>query len=387
MKNLIKKILIESVSEKEIESDFQEFYNLFEKKYGLNDNYEDILNQIVLDIKKSPTPKITLTTRGQFCGMSLNDNVILNESIFGYSLHHFIFVLFHEIAHQYQYKKYGKNLLYHLTTGELNDVILDKLIEIEQVADRFGESMANKYSTMFNIPKSKINKPYSNVEMGKSSYRRLIGKIQDEIKNGNISCVEQMENFMMEYLIPAQSTYTYTGSSYSDYGRYGSSYGDYDRYGSSYGGYGRYGGYDRYSSYDDYEDQYKKDGVFDVIKYTQYLDDLKNSIRHEIDDIVTTAYDTYGSIGLNVVIDMINDEGLIDFHYNFKEETYEKEEDNYDLMSEIFEDFEPVIGEMKKLIKYSLDEFINEVKIEYGKEFVEELHKLMEKEGFMYYSL
>jgi hypothetical protein len=153
------------------------------------------------------------------------------------------------------------------------------------------------------------------------------------------------------------------------------------------GGFGGYGGYGRYSSYDDYEDQYKKDGVFDVIKYTQYLEDLKNSIRYEIDDIVTTAYDTYGSIGLNVVIDMINDEGLIDFHYNFKEETYEKEEDNYDLMSEIFEDFEPVIEEMKKLIKYSLNEFINEVKVEYGKESVEELHKLMEKEGFRYYSL
>jgi hypothetical protein len=385
MKNLIKNILIEAVSEKEIGSDFQEFYDLFEKKYGSTTNYKDILNQIILDIKKSPTPKITLTTRGQFCGMSLNDNVILNESIFNNTLHHFIFILFHEIAHQYQYKKYGKNLLYHLTTGELNDATLDKLIEIEQVADRFGESIANKYSTMFDIPKSKINKPYSNVEMGKSSYRRLIGKIQDEIKSGNISCVEQMENFMMEYLIPAQSTYTYTGSSYSDYGRY-------DGYGSRYGDYGsRYGGYgSRYSSYDDYEDyedQYKKDDLFDTVKYTDYLEDLKNSIRYEIDDIVTTAYDTYGSTGLNVVIDMINDEGLIDFHYNFKEETYEKEEDNYDLMSEIFEDFEPVIEEMKKLIKYSLDEFIDEVKVEYGKDSVEELHKLMEKEGFRYYSL
>lgn len=382
MKKLIKKILKEAVSEKEINSDFQEFYNLFEEKYGSTPNYEEILDEIISDIKKSPTPKISLTTRGLFCGMSLTDNVILSKSIFNYQLYNFIFVLFHEIAHQYQYKKYGKNLLYDLTTKDIDDGILDKLIKIEQVADRFGESMVNKYSSKFNIPKNKISSPYSNIEQGKNSYRKLILTIQEEIKKGNITCVEQMESFMMDHLIPAQSTYTYTGSSYSNYGGYS----DYGRY----GGYDRYSGYGRYSNYDDHEDQhsqYEKDVDFDVYGYTELIEDLKSDVRYEIDDIVSTAYDIYGSMGLNFVIDMINDEGFIDFHYNFKEETYEKEEDSYELMSEIYEEFEPLIIEMKKNIKNMLNVLIDEVSREFGKESVEELHKLIEKEGFRYYSL
>ena len=390
MKKLIKKIIKEAVSEKEISSDFQEFYNLFEEKYGSTSNYEEILDEIISDIKKSPTPKISLTTRGLFCGMSLNDNVILSESIFNNKLYNFIFVLFHEIAHQYQYKKYGKNLLYDLTTKDIDDSILNKLIEIEQIADRFGESMANKYSTKFDIPKTQINSPYSNVEMGKNSYRRLILSIQEEIKKGNITCVEQMESFLMNHLIPAQSTYTYTGSSYSNYGGYSDygRYGGYSDYGR-YGGYDRYSGYGKYSNYDNYENwgEYEKDDDFDVYGYTELLGELKSDVRYEIDDIVSTAYDVYGTTGLNFVIDMINDEGFIDFHYNFKEETYEKEEDNYELMSEIYEEFEPLIIEMKKNIKNTLNDFIDEVSKEFGKESVEKLHKLIEKEGFRYYSL
>ena len=71
--------------------------------------------------------------------MSLTDNVILNKSVFNSDLYKFIFVLFHEIAHQYQYRKYGIERMYALYNGKLpiNDAV-EWLRYTESVADQFA---------------------------------------------------------------------------------------------------------------------------------------------------------------------------------------------------------------------------------------------------------
>lgn len=379
MKNLIKKILKEQVSEKEIQSGFDDFYQFFEKNYSMVEDYDVILHSLIEDIKKSPTPKITLTDRGMFCGMSLTDNVILSKSIFNRSLYSFIFVLFHEIAHQYQYKKYGKDLLYSLTTKELTEETLDKLIEIEQVADRFGENMANKYSARFKIPKGTIVSPYKNIQQGKSSYRNLITKIQEEIKKGNITCIEQMETFMIEHLTaPTYPTYSYTGSSY--YGGYGSSYPS---------RYSQYGGYDKdddfyEKSYKDYEKSFKPTSDYeeDIVKvYEDELIDLSHNLSSEINDIIGEAENLYGQAGVNILIDMLNEEGFGKFFYETKG-TVDPDIDIEDIMYKVDEDFYPVIEELKKYIEESLHSMMDEVEKTYGWEASNTFIELMDDAGF-----
>jgi hypothetical protein len=389
MENLIKRILKESVSEIETQQEFNEFHNFFKLSYGKTPNFEEIFERIVTDISNSPTPKITLTDRGMFCGLSLTDNVILSKSIFNRSIFGFIFVLFHEIAHQYQYKKYGKNLLYDLTTNEITDDTLNKLIEIEKVADRFGENMANKYAKMFNIPKTPIASPYSNVEYGKNTYRNLILKIQEEIKKGNISCVEQMESFMIEHLTRA-NTYVYTGSTYGGYGSYGGYSGDYGRsYGGDYGKYpSRYGSYD----YDDDEfyarnyEKYEKGEVEDyteeIIKtYEPKLIDLIYEIQSEINQIAGEVEDLYGEEGLNIFIDLINEEGFTKFHYYMKTDTGSGEVDG-DLLYEVDENFYSVVIDLKKYVEESLHEMMDEVEKTYSWDGVGVLSELISGSDF-----
>ena len=373
MKNLIKKILKEQVSEKEIDSGFDEFYKLFKEKYGKTENFDEIFQELEKDIKKSPTPKITISDRGMFCGMSLTNNVIINKSIFSRDIFTFIYVLFHEIAHQYQYKKYGKDLLYELTTKEVSNESLDKLVKIEQVADRFGESMSKKYANMFGIPKQKISSPYSNIEYGKNAYKNLILRIQKEIEKGNITCVEQMESYMLDdYTRPYTPSYTYTGSSYGSYDTT-----DYKQ--TKY--------YDWGDSYEKSYSQYEKGEVEDMettIKDTfeDELYNLKYEIGSELNDIIYEVIDSYGNVGANIFIDMLIEEGFEKFFNSEKIETDEEVDDMDELKYKIDTDFYSVIEDLKEFIEKKLQEMMDIVEEHYGWEGSRVLSELIDEQGF-----
>jgi hypothetical protein len=380
MKKLIRQILREQVSEIEIESGFEEFYNLLREKFDKIDKFDQIFEELEIDIKKSPTPKITITDRGMFCGMSLTSNVILNKSIFNNDLHKFIFILFHEIAHQYQYKKYGKNLLYELTTTEVTDNTLNKLIKIEQVADRFGRTMASKYATKFNLPARPISSPYDSIEYGKSSYKRLIEDIQKKINDGEITCVEQMESFMLDHLTkPYTPSYSYTGSTY--YPKY--DYGTYNR--------------SSYSTYDDsdYDREYSRyelagrSGLEDDIeieiieKYSDILENLKYEINQEINEIIGEVENVYGDNGSNIFRDLLNQEGFKNFyHDNEHVKTDEPVDDIEELAFKVDEDFYPSIEDLKSFIEERLQRLMDDVEQGYGIESTTILSELIYDSGF-----
>lgn len=197
----IKKYLREYLENVTNEEEFFDFIQEFKKSYGKIPNSDKILEELIKDIKKSPTSKINITNQSKYCGMSLNRGVILPTHIFMGSLYRFIFIVFHEIAHQYQYSKHGQKILYDLTVGDLSEEKLDKLIDIEQVADRFGRSMARKYGIMFNMNQFHNTSPYDNRKNAKEMYKHLLLMIQDKIKKGEITCVEEMENFLFNLFI------------------------------------------------------------------------------------------------------------------------------------------------------------------------------------------
>lgn len=382
MKYIIKKILKEQISEKETQEGFKEFYELFRKNYEKTENFDSIVEELISDIKKSPTPKITLSERGMFCGMSLTDNVILNSSMFNRTLYGFIFVLFHEIAHQYQYKKYGKNLLYDLTTNELTESTLDKLMDIEQVADRFGKNMANKYSTKFNIPKGVIVSPYANRESGKHGYRRLIQRIQEEIKKGTVTCVEQMEKFMTDDLVaPEYPTYRYTGTTYGGYGSYG-----YDK--EKYTPIGRYSyrDYDYDNEYEKYDKGYQSTNEYEKEikeKYEDKLVGLSYDLTRKINDLITNVESEYDQIGVNIIIDKLTEEGFRAFFYEEKEEVIDDINiDMEELEYEIDENFYQYIVDLKEYVDDELNKMMDDVEKTYGWDASEIFIEMMENEGF-----
>ena len=72
-------------------------------------------------------------------GVALHDFVLINKILLNANLEHALFVIFHETAHQYQYKKYGEDIMYDCYLGEISDNDAAKFMKkTEEVADEFA---------------------------------------------------------------------------------------------------------------------------------------------------------------------------------------------------------------------------------------------------------
>jgi hypothetical protein len=103
------------------------------------DDYRDEIKKFLVD---SGCQKIEFALIGgpiPAQGLSLHDRVIINTNILNKSLEYALYVIFHEVAHQYQYKKYGKDFAIKLYLNEISVEDGYKILKnIEFVADQFA---------------------------------------------------------------------------------------------------------------------------------------------------------------------------------------------------------------------------------------------------------
>jgi hypothetical protein len=95
------------------------FIGMVIQSYPEVEEYKDIIKKF---IEQSGCPKIEVTKFENIPagGLALHDKVVFNQNIFtNRKLPEFLYIVFHEIAHQFQYKKYGAELIYKIYTGEL----------------------------------------------------------------------------------------------------------------------------------------------------------------------------------------------------------------------------------------------------------------------------
>ena len=83
------------------------------------------IDNIETFIKNSNCKKIEVAKfKYPALGLAVHNGVLFNEVIFKQELPDFLFIIFHEIAHQYHYKKYGDAIGMDLVSNpdQLNDV-------------------------------------------------------------------------------------------------------------------------------------------------------------------------------------------------------------------------------------------------------------------------
>ena len=105
--------------------------------YPRLESYIDLVKKFIED---SNCQDIELGTfRFPASGISLHNKVVINKRILKNTLENTLFVIFHEIAHQYQYKKYGSSMMHRFYVGEVDmDEAVRFLKYTENVADQFG---------------------------------------------------------------------------------------------------------------------------------------------------------------------------------------------------------------------------------------------------------
>jgi|688.fasta_scaffold18614_15 hypothetical protein len=113
-----------------------EFKTLTLAKYPEVIEYWDVIENF---IRKSECKRIEVGNLKIGIAASLTNGVIFSKNIFIQPLTHFLFTIFHEIAHQYQYKKYGID---KMTSFYSNDLPIEDaakfMYDTEVVADEFA---------------------------------------------------------------------------------------------------------------------------------------------------------------------------------------------------------------------------------------------------------
>jgi len=154
-------------------------------------------DKLIEFIEKSECKKIewAFLQRGA-TGLALHDGVLINYEAKQQGMEFTIFLIFHEIAHQYQFKKYGAEEMYECYVG---DIPLEEATEFmrktEIVADEFARKKIEQLKKLGFINKS-YQPPTYYKKMPVSKLEQMMSYFRELFKKQNIKSPEQISTTM-----------------------------------------------------------------------------------------------------------------------------------------------------------------------------------------------
>jgi hypothetical protein len=166
-------------------------------------NTERFIDEIKTFIKNSNCKKIEVAKfKYPALGLAMHNGVLFNEVIFKQELPDFLFIIFHEIAHQYQYKKYGDEKMYEFYSDETD--VKDAAIamkQIEIIADEFANRKVREFIKLgfINGPNKKSSfSIYNDIPL--HHFEKLITQTKDTIKSKNVSGFDKIAEIFYNML-------------------------------------------------------------------------------------------------------------------------------------------------------------------------------------------
>ena len=169
------------------------FINELSDAFNISDELKD---EVVKFIENSDCKKIEFSNfKIPVLGLALHDVVLINKQILSRRLEDALFVILHEISHQYQFKKYGEDIMYDCYIGELsNEEAADFMKHTEEVADEFAgrkmRQLQNKglISKNFRSPQMYKNLPIQQVSM-------MVQQYKNQMRRMNINSPEKVSEY------------------------------------------------------------------------------------------------------------------------------------------------------------------------------------------------
>jgi len=127
----------------------------------INKTFPSTPSDMLLDVKDfidaSRCPEIVFEPlRNGALGISLSEKCVISTSALGANLHRTLYVVFHEVAHQYQYSKHGEKFVQDLYNDQMSiDDAVDFLIKVELTADRYAINKVKQLYAKY-MPNEKI---------------------------------------------------------------------------------------------------------------------------------------------------------------------------------------------------------------------------------------
>lgn len=127
-------------------------------------------------------------------GLALESGVLINSITIRRPLPYLLFVIFHEVAHQYQFKKYGVDVMYDCYLGDITErEAAEFMKQTEEVADEFAARKIRQLQKMgliepFTPPQMYKNIPIQQITMMVNNYR-------NDMRRKNIDSQEKVSEY------------------------------------------------------------------------------------------------------------------------------------------------------------------------------------------------
>jgi len=159
-------------------------------------NFAEFSNKVKKFILDSNCQKIAFSNFNMpAMGIALHDFVLINKKTLKSPLSFLLFVIFHEIAHQYQFKKYGNDIMYKCYKDEISlDEAADFMKKTEIVADEFATRKVREFVKFGNIDKS-FTPPQVYKNMPILQLKSMISHFRSELKKRNFTTPEKISEW------------------------------------------------------------------------------------------------------------------------------------------------------------------------------------------------
>ena len=127
-------------------------------------------------------------------GLALESGILINSNILKSKLPFLLFVILHEVAHQYQYKKYGVDVMYKCYLGDVSvKDAAEFMKKTEEVADEFASRKIRQLQKMGLLGPFIPPQVYKNMPIQKISM--MINGYKNEMKGKNIDSPRKVSEY------------------------------------------------------------------------------------------------------------------------------------------------------------------------------------------------
>jgi hypothetical protein len=184
------------------------FIDQIVRKYPEIEEHKDIIKS---NIEKSGCQNIGFEPMSMASGLSLHNRVVISSALLEdgirpnpNGLSNLMYIIFHEIAHQHQYNKYSKELIYDMYTGEIEtEGALKFLKYIENVADQFGLRKCRELKSMGVIPTNqRILEKGGYDNYTDAMFENYLNMLKSKIQEAGITDPEDISEFIYNMIKP-----------------------------------------------------------------------------------------------------------------------------------------------------------------------------------------
>ncbi len=132
-------------------------------------------------------------------GISKTDRCVINTKVLQLPIEYLLYIILHEVAHQYQYNKHGKDLVLDVYIGNLTlKSAASKLLMIERIADRLAIKKLNSILNTNNVPQRVVPR-YLNVT-GTEPMQKYLIEIRAGINVHKFKTIEEINNYIYDLI-------------------------------------------------------------------------------------------------------------------------------------------------------------------------------------------